>query len=102
MSHNIPQKIRSLLNIIIVQESSYDAQPTDDFILIRTANDAIINLPKGIIGKQLTIKNDSIESYKYTIKPLPENTIEKSDCYIFTQPLESISLIFVEDNWSIV
>lgn len=103
MSHNVPTKTHSLLNIVIIQESSYDVQIIDDFILVRAASDATINLPKGIIGKEIKIKNDTVDTaYTYTIKPMEGNTIEKMDSYTFTQPLESISLIFVEDNWSII
>lgn len=101
MSH-IPHK-KSLINISIINEPSYTAKLVDDFILIRTKGDTTITLPEGIMGKKFIIKNENTEMNGiYTIKPANGNTIDSMGSYEFSLPLESITLIFVENNWNIV
>lgn len=101
MSH-IPHK-KSLINIAIINETSYAAKLSDEFILIRTKGDTTISLPEGIIGKKYIIKNENPEMNGiYTIKPANGNTIDSMESYEFSLPLESITIIFVENNWNIV
>lgn len=103
MSHNTPVANRSLMNIAVVNESNYETKISDDFILIRAKSNCNITLPEGVIGKKIVIKSELTDSqYKYNIIPKPNNTIDMMPQYEFTLPLESISVIFVENNWNIV
>lgn len=102
MSHNTPTKAKSLINIAVINEPTYDSKISDEFILIKTKGSVVINLPEGINGKKITIKNGSEDSHAITVKPYTGETIDTMGMYEFSLPLESISLIFVEKNWFIV